>query len=259
MTWKIGGEYQHSEVQYVCTRPTIVRNGWGKLHGLTTAINLTGNEFGNAILGNNGANILDGKGGADVMRGFGGNDTFIVDNANDQVLEDAGGGNDTVYALVSYVLTAGSQVETLSVADHGATFAINLYGNEFANSLLGNNGVNALNGGGGADTLTGFGGGDRFDFMTALGGGNVDLITDMVSGTDKLGLDDAIFTAIGATLDAGEFVVGAAAVDADDRIIYNQASGQLFYDADGNGAGAAVQFATLQGSPALTVNDFTVI
>ena len=81
----------------------------------------------------------------------------------------------------------------------------------------------------------------------------------MVGGTDKLGLDDAIFTAIGASLDAGEFVIGAAALDADDRIIYNQANGQLFYDADGNGAGAAVQFATLQGSPALTVNDFTVI
>ena len=37
------------------------------------------------------------------------------------------------------------------------------------------------------------------------------------------------------------------------------ATGQLFYDADGNGAGAAVQFATLATGLALTASDFQVI
>ena len=32
----------------------------------------------------------------------------------------------------------------------------------------------------------------------------------------------------------------------------------MYYDADGNGAGAALQFATLAGAPALTAEDFTV-
>ena len=32
-----------------------------------------------------------------------------------------------------------------------------------------------------------------------------------------------------------------------------------FFDADGNGAGAAVQFATLAGALALAASDFTVI
>jgi Ca2+-binding RTX toxin-like protein len=45
------------------------------------AINLTGNDFGQAIVGNNGANIIDGKGGADVLTGGGGNDTFILSNS----------------------------------------------------------------------------------------------------------------------------------------------------------------------------------
>ena len=53
--------------------------------------------------------------------------------------------------------------------------------------------------------------------------------------------------------------MGSTAQDADDRIIYSQATGQLFYDADGNGAGAAIQFATLGTGLALSASDFTVI
>ncbi|MEA3012136.1 MAG: hypothetical protein QOD42_681, partial [Sphingomonadales bacterium] len=45
----------------------------------------------------------------------------------------------------------------------------------------------------------------------------------------------------------------------DDRIVYNQATGQLFYDADGNGAGGAILFATVAGTPTLGVSDFAVI
>ena len=72
-------------------------------------------------------------------------------------------------------------------------------------------------------------------------------------------LDDAIFTglALGA-LPAGAFRTGTSAQDADDRIIYDPATGNLFFDADGNGGGAAMQFATLQGAPALAASDFIV-
>jgi Ca2+-binding RTX toxin-like protein len=46
-------------------------------------------------------------------------------------------------------------------------------------------------------------------------------------------------------LAAGAFKAGAAATDADDRIIYNAGTGALLYDGDGMGGTAAVQFATL--------------
>ena len=69
-----------------------------------------------------------------------------------------------------------------------------------------------------------------------------------------------MFTGLGlGALNANAFVTGSAAGDADDRIVYNSATGALFFDADGNGAGAAIQFATLQGAPALSASDFAVI
>jgi serralysin len=227
----------------------------------TNAMTLTGNELGQYLIGNNGDNILIGGGGADSFIGYGGNDTYFVDSASDIVTEVAGGGTDEVKTTASYTLGAGQAIESLSTAAAFGTDAINLTGNELANNVTGNDGANTLNGGGGNDVLTGRAGADIFQFTTALGAGNVDTIADMLSGTDKIALDDAVFTAIGApgALAAGAFVIGTAAGDADDRIIYNSATGALFYDADGNGAGAAVQFATLTGNPVIAASDFQVI
>ncbi|MDD2828460.1 MAG: hypothetical protein PHW18_02670, partial [Sulfuricurvum sp.] len=49
------------------------------------------------------------------------------------------------------------------------------------------------------------------------------------------------------------------ATDANDYILYNTTTGTLSYDADGSGATAAVQFATLTGHPTVTSVDFTVV
>jgi Ca2+-binding RTX toxin-like protein len=100
-----------------------------------------------------------------------------------------------------------------------------------------------------------------FAFTGALGAGNVDTILDFVSGTDRIALADAIFTTIGGpgALDPNAFHIGNAAADAEDRIVYNSTTGQLFYDADGTGGTAAVLFATLTGAPALAAGDFVVI
>ena len=228
----------------------------------TGALNLTGSSLGQEIYGNDGVNVIDGGGGEDVLVGHGGNDTYFVDSAGDIVLEGAGGGaRDTVYATASYALVTDQEIEVLSTASQIGTAAINLTGNNLANELYGNNGANVLNGGAGADYLLGYGGADIFQFTTALGGGNVDHIGDFISGTDRIALDDAVFTGIGAlgTLSGSAFVTGTAAGDADDRIIYNSATGQLFFDADGSGSGAAVLFATVTPGLTLTASDFMVI
>jgi Ca2+-binding RTX toxin-like protein len=226
----------------------------------TTPLNLTGNELANPVYGNAGANLLNGAGGADTLTGFSGDDLYVVDNAGDTIVESANSGYDTVYALISYTLGAGASVETLTSIDFAGTGALNLTGNELANNIFANAGVNVIDGKGGNDVLRGLGGADTFAFSTTLGSSNVDNIVDFTAASDKVALDDAIFTAIGplGALNANAFFAGSAAHDADDRIIYNSATGQLFYDADGNGTGAAVLFATLQGNPDLAANDFMV-
>jgi len=227
----------------------------------TIAFNLTGNEIGQRIYGNDGVNTLIGEGGADTLFGGGGNDFYRVEEAGDAVQESAGGGYDSVYALTSYTLTAGSAVEALHAFDPSSTAAQDLTGNALANEIFGNAGANVLDGKNGTDLLYGFAGADTFAFTTAANTGDVDTIGDFAVGVDKIGLDDAQFNGIGGpgALNANAFVIGTAAADGDDRIIYNQATGQLFYDADGSGSGLAWQFALVQGPPVLAASDFTVI
>ncbi|HEV2816696.1 MAG TPA: DVUA0089 family protein, partial [Allosphingosinicella sp.] len=228
----------------------------------TAAIVIVGNGIDQRLYGNNGDNYLDGGGGTDVLQGFSGNDTYVVDGLSDYVVEGAGEGTDIVYARSSYTLVSGQEIEILSAINQASPNAMDLAGNEFANQIYGNAGANILDGGAGGDVLQGFGGADRFTFTTALGGGNVDQIGDFVAGTDKIQLSGAAgqpFAALASgTLAAGAFVIGTAAAQADDYIIYNSATGALLYDADGNGAGAAVQFATLGTGLSLTAADFDV-
>ena len=96
-------------------------------------------------------------------------------------------------------------------------------------------------------------------FNTALAA-NVDTITDFDPVNDLVDLAHAVFTTLPTgALSASAFFAGPAAHDADDRIIYDSSTGKLFYDADGNGAGAQVQFATLSTGLAVTEHDFFVI
>ncbi len=226
----------------------------------SSAINLTGNALGNLIYGNAGTNVLDGKAGADTLVGLEGNDWYYVDNAADAVIEYAGWGtNDRVFASVSYKLGADVRVEMLTTSDNLASTAINLTGNELVNLVYGNAGANVLDGKGGADSLTGMAGADTFCFSSAIGTGNVDYVSDFTVADDTIQLDDAAFTglALGA-LSAGAFNTGSTATQSDDRIIYDAATGALWFDADGLGGVGAVQFATLSTGLTLTSADFVV-
>lgn len=226
-----------------------------------SAINLTGNTLANIIVGNNGANSLNGGGGIDQLTGYLGNDLYYVDNFADVVIEAANNGTgDRVLTSVNYVLADNQQIELFSTTNNSGVSAINLVGNNLANTVLGNNGVNVMGGGLGNDVLTGGLGADQFRFSTTItGGSNIDTIADFVHLTDDIQLAQSIFTGIGATLDATELRQGTTATTTSQRIVYDSATGNLFFDSDGSGATAQVQFAKVTAGIVLDVNDFIMV
>jgi Ca2+-binding RTX toxin-like protein len=173
-------------------------------------------------------------------------------------------GTDLVKSTVSYSLSGGVENLTLMGSD-----AIDGNGNALANTLIGNSAVNVLDGGAGNDTLTGGAGQDQFVFSATLNSTtNVDTVLDFQTGVDKLVLSEAVFAkladlAIGASPLAANLVIGTAALDANDYLVYNSSTGVLSYDADGSGtASAAVAFAQIElnGVPPtdLSATDFIV-
>ncbi|MEJ1121256.1 calcium-binding protein [Phyllobacterium sp. CCNWLW109] len=237
---------------------------------------ITGNDVTNSLFGANGNDILSGGLGDDYLSGdngfdtliggvgsdrlYGGfgNDKYYVDNIGDRVLEDNVIGVDVVSTTISFAL-GGQHIENILLT---GSASINATGNALNNYLVGNTGANIISGGAGNDTLTGGEGRDAFMFNTVTNGStNRDTITDFNVVADTIWMDNAAFAALGANgaLAAGAFHIGAAAADANDRIVYNSSTGALYYDADGSGSGGAVQFANLTKGLALTNADFLVI
>jgi serralysin len=183
--------------------------------------------------GNAGNNIIRGNAGDNTLRGLGGNDTYVVQDTGDTVIEAANQGTDRVNSSVSFTL--GNNVEDLILTGNGA---IDGTGNALDNRITGN---------GASNTLTGGDGDDIFIFNAALNAAtNVDDVTDFSVVDDAIRLDNAVFTGLaGGLLDAGAFTVGAQALQADDRIIYDPFTGALIFDLNGNAAGGATKFAQL--------------
>jgi serralysin len=193
--------------------------GRGYVENLTltgaNAINGAGNSHNNVLTGNNAANQLQGAAGNDVLYGEGGDDTLFGQYADDVLF--GGAGEDLLY---------------------------------------GHHGADVLKGGEGADLLDGGAGADRFVFDASLGAGNVDTIVGFAPIHDTIELDIDVFTEVNSgVLDADAFIIGSSAADGEDRIIYDSATGALYYDEDGLGGAAQIQFATLSPGLALTQND----
>ncbi|WP_169715811.1 calcium-binding protein [Pseudomonas indica] len=118
---------------------------------------------------------------ANTMTGTSADDVFNVDNSQDQVIEQAGGGIDTVIASRNYTLPSNVENLTLTgVLDLRAT------GNELDNILVGNDGDNVIIGGKGNDTASGGKGDDKYygvEKVIELEREGVDTIYDIYGGT----------------------------------------------------------------------------
>ena len=246
---------------------------------------LLGGDGDDSVSGGRGNDVLDAGAGADRLAGGKGDDLYRVDLVRlggrvvleDAVAELSGEGTDTlalraadglVAPSAAFTLTLDRALENLDLSATGLN-AIGARGNTAANVLTGNAAANALNGdagndtidgGAGADVLTGGAGRDVFAFSCLPGAGGADRITDYSVADDTIRFDHASFGALGpiGALAPQAFWRGAGAHDADDRVVYDAASGALLYDADGNGACAAVTIALIGTGLAMTSAEFTI-
>lgn len=281
-----------SEWQYV--ENIALAEGFGATgaNGNDGANRLTGNSADNFLNGNGGNDTMDGGVGADTMLGGAGRDVLLVDNAGDQVIESLGEGRDRVIASISYALTANvEELELTGTAVNGTgnILANRIIGNDLGNGIAGGDGGDTLNGGGGNDSLSGdvgndslsggaaqdlLIGGDGADLLSGGSGADIfawalaadgrDTLIDFLTGVDRLQMSAAGFGG-GLTADmdmaaTGRFVINATgrADQGFGQFVLEAPTGQLFWDADGTGAGARVKIALL-GTAGLAATDFLIV
>ena len=235
---------------------------------------IAGDEGNDGITGEGGNDVLDGKSGNDVLNGGAGSDTL-----------DGGAGTDTtVYQFAPAAVTVSlGEGEALGTAmdGYGSTDSLanleNIIGSEFDDNLTGNSGNNSLTGRGGndaisglagddfltgstgADTISGGSGSDRFVYFNANEGG--DTIADFAAGTDKIAIVAAGF---GGGLSVGElpqgsFAIGSEATGNEQRFVFDDANGSLFFDADGNGVATPQLIATVDGVSNFSAGDIILL
>ncbi|MBI2314417.1 MAG: hypothetical protein HYU77_18165 [Betaproteobacteria bacterium] len=228
--------------------------GNDEFRGMAGDDELYGGAGNDTLRGAGGNDDARGQAGDDVLYGGAGNDTLRGAGGND--INRGAGGDDVLYGgAFNDTLFGGAGNDVL----RGAGGNDSIQGGFGDDLIYGGAGNDVLSGDGGNDTLTGGLGADRFMFTAALDPvGNVDTLLDFEVGVDKFLLDPAVFTALSAGALATEsFRAGTTAADADDRILYDSATGSVFYDADGSGTGAdPVLFAQVTSGLALTAADF---
>ncbi len=218
--------------------------------------------------------VMIGNGG--MASGYDGNDNITGTAFNDFI--DGGRNSDTVSAGDGNDTVVGGDGNDL--LDGGNNNDV-LWGGAGDDTLLGQNGNDTMIGGPGRDTMTGDGGAsDTYFFGTGPFNSvtDDDTITDFIPAADKLWFTESLLTSTGyqvAALPAATSIssnnwfastttaiIAGQTYAADDRFIFDNVTGQLYYDADGGsgGAGLPILVATLQGAPALglTAADFVI-
>jgi len=256
--------------------------------------NLFGSEGDDDLRGDSEENILEGNGGDDILLGRGDNDLLIGGEGKDTLI--GGGGADSLFGglgtdradysdaservvvdlqlvHLNKGIATGDTFESIEIitgsaandglrGDAGGNILEGAGGDDFLNGregdddLRGGSGDDILTGGAGNDILRGGTGSDAFRFYSTTE--DADLITNFGINNDTFQFDSAGFTSLSAgALSADNFVAGTVALDADDFVIYDGST--VFYDADGNGTGAAIKIATIGNNAALDEEDFLII
>jgi Ca2+-binding RTX toxin-like protein len=247
-------------------------DGWGGTDTLVNIGGTRGSAFRDLLQGNAGDNWFRGEAGNDTIHGGDGTDLaswfssssgVVVDLAAGTA-QDGYGGTD-IFTSIEQVVGSKAMADKLYGTD-GANRMSGFGGNDLIegrggqDSLFGGAGADTLTGGEGADKLTGGGDSDRFLWKGTAEGG--DTVLDFEAG-DRLAFSRAGFdpTLSLGTPGASRFVAGdgAVATGTKGQFVYDTATGELAWDADGAGAMAEVLICTIAGAPALAAGDLLII
>ncbi|MGH8131489.1 MAG: beta strand repeat-containing protein, partial [Steroidobacteraceae bacterium] len=264
---------------------TSIANGTGGLGNNDSYSNMEG------VIGTSLGDTLTGSSSNDIIRGGAGNDTLDGAGGNGDLIDFSDGTAGLTFTLVNNgagtvfnASAAGLGTDTYSGFEGviGSAFADTLTGSASADQLRGGGGNDVISslagddriaGGAGADTLTGGADNDTFVFDSAPNA--VDSIIDFdasetVASEDFIELSLAIFTGLttsaGSTLSSSEFASaeggGAGdAVGAGIHVIYDSATGNLYYDSDGGSSANRTLVATVtltNSSDTFDYNDIKV-
>ena len=194
--------------------------------GLETAGSKENDEF----LGSTGNDLFKGKGGNDRAKGSSGDDFLIGGTGNDRLFGEDG--NDRFKGGIG------------------------------RDRLVGGKGDDELMGGKDIDTLQGDSGADIFLYTNKKDGGkkgdkirDFDVLEDTLVFKGKA-FDDALQR--NRTLKKKFFTIGSRAKRANHRFIYNDRSGLLSFDPDGNGSAKAFKLARMDSGLDLDQNSISI-
>ncbi|MCC5643630.1 calcium-binding protein [Nostoc sp. CHAB 5824] len=200
--------------------------------------------------------------GNDTIDGGEGDDLLIVHDSGDS--EGKG-----ITSTFNATTNTGSITAGTNQVSYKNIERLDIIGTQYDDLILGGNENDTINGGGGNDTLIGGNGNDSliggsgtdtFAFNSFNEG--IDEIYDFNATNELIRVSAAGFgggLSIGS-LQTSQFSIGASATTSTQQFIYNNVTGALFFDQDGNASAfTQVQFGQLSSGLSLTTNNFVVV
>jgi VCBS repeat-containing protein len=212
----------------------------------TVGINVTGTDGADLLEGTMYRDTLVGGAGSDTLIGLAGDDTYVLgSDTTDVIVEEAGGGLDTVEVSGNYSLQGVAHVENVTLTSSASGI---LSGNELDNTLRGNAGNDVIDGRQGADRMQGGAGDDTYyagdvgdTIVEAPGEGNdrvyASLDWTLSSGVEELYLEGSAHCGTGNELN--NVIHGGAGSDliqggAGDDILDGGAGADTMYGGTGS-------------------------
>lgn len=225
-----------------------IRDGFGNVDRVIDIERVVGTRFNDSFTGSRVDNQFRGGEGRDTYNGDAGFDTLIFDDwfveaepdgirvnlglATGQILDDGFGNVETALGIEGINGTAQADV------------------------IAGNAAGNYFEGAGGGDIMTGRGGSDVFVWVEQDELGDGDRVTDFTAAgpqADRLAFEVENFAGMSTTL---RLVNGTAATTGFGTFLFVNATDQLIWDSNGNGAGGQAVVAVLNNVNALSAASF---